>query len=194
MDIIGLTGKMGNGKNSVGLILCKKYGYEEASFAFELRMEVSEAIRSKTFPEGVPEHIRQYLSTCDPEDVWLKPTPDGMRIALQYWGTDLRRAEDEDYWVKLLFANIKGTDCKYVVTDVRFPNEAKAIAENGGKLWRVCGRKAANNGIPGHRSEAYADAITCDCTIKNTGTLEILEKEVDRAFGECFKAAKSCNG
>lgn len=57
------------------------------------------------------------------------------RRALQFWGTEVRRAEDEDYWVKivekqLLHAVKQNLDV--VVSDVRFPNEGDLVKKYGG--------------------------------------------------------------
>jgi hypothetical protein len=55
---------------------------------------------------------------------------------LQFWGTDFRRSQDEDYWVKMLDCHIKflikeGFK-KIYIPDVRFRNELKYIKDNKG--------------------------------------------------------------
>lgn len=73
---------------------------------------------------------------------WVQPTPNAEVSALapygkhakllQWWGTEYRRAQDSEYWVKRLFASIPDNLDIALVTDVRFPNEAKAIEQRGG--------------------------------------------------------------
>lgn len=46
------------------------------------------------------------------------------RALLQWWGTEYRRAEDPDYWVKKLAARIEREAPAFaVISDLRFPNE-----------------------------------------------------------------------
>lgn len=51
---------------------------------------------------------------------------------LQWWGTEFRRAQDPDYWVKKLAASIPGNTNIALVSDVRFVNEADYITGAGG--------------------------------------------------------------
>ena len=56
---------------------------------------------------------------------------------LQWWGTDYRRAQDPDYWVKRAFDSIPADTDILLVPDTRFNNEAAAIKERGGHLIHV---------------------------------------------------------
>lgn len=66
-----------------------------------------------------------------------------VRQFLQYIGTDLLRNQlHEDVHINALFAEYKNNDSfepnsKWIITDVRFPNEAEAIKKRGGFLIRV---------------------------------------------------------
>lgn len=51
---------------------------------------------------------------------------------LQWWGTEYRRAQDSQYWVKQWKATINPQADVVVTTDMRFKNEAAAIKEVGG--------------------------------------------------------------
>lgn len=65
------------------------------------------------------------------------------REMLQYIGTELFREQlHEDVWVNALFADFKindsfVNDSKWIITDLRFPNEAEAIRKRNGLLIRV---------------------------------------------------------
>jgi len=66
-------------------------------------------------------------------------TPE-MRFALQYWGTEIRRAQDEDYWVKrALPPALRAMAEGYSVygTDARFLNEVLGGRGVGFKLVRL---------------------------------------------------------
>lgn len=75
-----------------------------------------------------------------------------VRQMLQYVGTELFRNQfHENTWVNALFADYKPTSCgwdadgketlrehpKWIITDVRFPNEADVIKKKGGLLIRT---------------------------------------------------------
>lgn len=64
------------------------------------------------------------------------------RSALQWHGTDLRRAEDRDYWARRAIeaarSELSSPDVDLAVfTDVRFPNEVDAIKDAGGVVVRL---------------------------------------------------------
>ncbi len=67
----------------------------------------------------------------------------------------------------------------WIITDVRFPNEAKAIKDRGGIMLRV-NRQTETDRFPRneHPSETALDDYKFDATIINNGTLEELEKSV----------------
>ena len=63
-----------------------------------------------------------------------------------------------------------------VIPDVRFPNEADAIKELGGIIWRI--NRHGLNGINEHRSEHAMDSYMVDHVIYNDGSLDELSDEV----------------
>lgn len=111
--IIGLAGKAGSGKDFCYDLIDRTVGAQRLAFADEVRYEV-EAERSDL-------------------DVWTKPYTEEVRALLQWWGTEYRRAQDPDYWVKKTVERIQASDAETVVlTDVRYANEAKAVRDMGG--------------------------------------------------------------
>jgi hypothetical protein len=168
-SIIGLCGHMGAGKDAAAALLSMLW-YERISFADELKSEVAAAISDPSkIPSELPEYISSLILSCNREEVYAKPTSERMRVILQFWGTDFRRAQDPDYWVKLVSHRIQ-PGRKYVISDVRFANEAAMIREKGGVVWKI-DRPVAINGIPGHASEQAIDSIEPDVVIYNHGTL-----------------------
>jgi hypothetical protein len=159
--IIGLSGKIGSGKDTAGKIL-GNFGYWRVAFADAVREEAS-----KAFPELI-------------DEIWEKPTARRIRILLQWWGTEYRRHVDPDYWVKRLEETITSADPedKFVITDLRFPNEAEMVKRLGGEVWKIVGREAENPGVDNHLSERI-ELIKADRTIPNSGTLEQLAEFID---------------
>lgn len=71
-----------------------------------------------------------------------KSRTQSVREALQYWGTNVRRGADPDYWVKkirqrvyeLLDADDKNV---IIISDARFPNELDMVKSLCGKIIRL---------------------------------------------------------
>lgn len=169
--LIGIGGRMGAGKDTAAEILGRERGFIHASFANELRLEVSAAIAAGKLAEGCPVSLEE----LETEDPWVKPTPPNMRKLLQWHGTDYRRAQNPYHWVHALIYRISPT-FDTVISDVRFPNEADVIRELGGQVWRITGRGAVNDGIPGHPSEELG--FTADLEIVNDGSIEDLREKI----------------
>lgn len=66
-------------------------------------------------------------------------TPEVRRV-LQYWGTEIRRKDDENYWVKIALTKIislLNAGEVVFVTDARFTNEVEALRGAGGVIVRL---------------------------------------------------------
>lgn len=131
MKIIGLAGQAGAGKDYV-FNYVKDHHLGIANPMIVLRV---------AYADGVREEIEDTLQV-DSEVLWTKPYPESVRRLLQWWGTEYRRAQDPDYWVKKGMAEAKRlADGEHVhlviITDVRFANEAKIIREAGGLVYEV---------------------------------------------------------
>jgi hypothetical protein len=60
------------------------------------------------------------------------------RWILQYWGTDvLRKGFNDDIWIAALENKMRKTTDNIVISDVRFPNEIRAIRNAGGRVFRI---------------------------------------------------------
>lgn len=165
MIIVGISGKIGSGKNYLANLLIEELnsrGYKtgEASFATPLKQELSNIIEliqelrnnnqnSETIIKAItslyrmPIHHSEKIYSFLEEDINNNSDingysrTEGVRRALQYLGTDIRRNSDNDYWVKRFHENMNDFDGYIFVTDVRFPNEADSIVNAGGKVLRL---------------------------------------------------------
>jgi hypothetical protein len=92
--------------------------------------------------------------------VSIETTP---RKILQIIGTNVfRDYYSETVWIDFL------EEGDYVVTDVRFLNEAEKIKELGGVLVRVQNKNQPHSSFL-HESEKYIEEIKCDSVIYNDG-------------------------
>ena len=133
--LIGIGGKIGAGKDFTAKYLCEnltEYNFKTRSFAYKVKqiaallsgMSMDDAL-SHDGKNKMVEHFNMTLGRMQ-----------------QVIGTDLFRDHfDVDTWVKALFADYReGMD--WIVTDVRFPNEAEQIRMMGGILIRLDGDPA----------------------------------------------------
>lgn len=98
------------------------------------------------------------------------------REALQYIGTDLFRNSFPNIWVDTLLKDYKETS-NWIVTDVRFLNEAEAIKKLGGTLIRI-ERQQEKDSASEHISETELDNYVFDYTINNDSDYINLYKQI----------------
>lgn len=183
-NIIGLTGYAQHGKNTASLAL-EDIGYRPLAFADQLRKLaaiVNPIIHSvPDVPAGEWNYVRYagMVETLGYESA--KQHPEVRRI-LQDLGTGVRDVIGQDAWVAALRQKVL-PGVRYVITDVRFPNEAEAITDMGGEVWRVT-RPNFDNGLgTGHPSEAHIDSLPVAMTLVNDGTTEDLQNLVRQCLG-----------
>lgn len=109
------------------------------------------------------------------------------RTFLQNLGTGVRNVLGEDTWVNAALEGLH-PDGEYVVTDVRFRNEAHAIKRHGGELWRVARPNVgpAND----HVSEVGLDDWSFDRYITNDKDLDYLRDLTTLAGGMFLRAQR----
>lgn len=113
---LALCGRMRSGKDSIASYLIREFGYKKLSFAHALKTEVSKA------------------SGCTVEEMDVEPLRSQIRSVLQAWGTEFRRSQDPDYWVKKLEDRMVNDNVYLspsVITDARFPNEIDMLRHYG---------------------------------------------------------------
>jgi len=108
-------------------------------------------------------------------------------FALQKTGTEaMRHTFGDDFWVKTLKRRVLASrDTCFVITDVRFPNEAAAIKSWGGFVVDVVRPQApealADGRDSDHPSETALDLYAdWDGVIINDGTIEQLRDQVTK--------------
>lgn len=189
--LIALSGYARAGKDTVADRLCDVHGWERLAFADLLR-KCAEALNpivgvglvdvtsvSDAEPMYVPGNnlitYQEALATYG-YDKSKELFPE-FRGILQRLGTDVgRKLLSDNIWVDATLAQCEsGTN--YVFTDARFPNEAWAVANLGGKVVRV--NRPGVAAVNDHPSETSLDDWPFDMVCDNDGTIEELNEWID---------------
>lgn len=162
--IIGLSGYARSGKDEVAKILVEEYGYKRIAFADNIRK-----LLYATNPQ-VGGNRLQFLVEDYGWDV-AKSQPE-VRHLLQSLGVAARNLFGEDFWVAQALSQVHFEN-NWVITDVRFTNEADKIKQyDNSQVWRI--KRTGVEAVNGHVSEHDMDGYQVDMILKNEGTLEDL--------------------
>ena len=140
LKLVCVHGFEGSGKNAVGSILEKKYGFVSCSFADNLKKAVAAIFGwEHEMLLGTTEASRFWREQVDvfwSEELGMPSlTP---RQVLQLVGTDVMRIHFHDsIWIKSLkkkVITLLNQGHSVVITDCRFPNEARLVKSMGGKV------------------------------------------------------------
>lgn len=141
--LVSLSGRKGSGKTTIANVLVEQKGFQKVSVADPLKRYTAElygwplaemyATELKDVPlaEPVvwgPEQAKKLADMIGAERP-LSDEPQKFttrRQALQYIGTEVLRAYDEDFHIKRM-VEVLDDDKDYVADDVRFPNELGVV-------------------------------------------------------------------
>ena len=204
--IIGVCGLIGAGKDTIADYLVNVHEFRRESFANTLKDAVAAVFGwDRTLLEARTKEARHWREQVD---TWWSQRLDiphlTPRWVLQYWGTDvLRQHFHDDIWVASLENKMRKTKDDIVISDCRFPNEIRAIKNQGGLVIRVvrgedpAWMEAAVAHMKGpntigwalgksildtfniHASEYSWAATDFDAVIDNNGSIDSLYLQVD---------------
>lgn len=170
-QIIGISGKKGHGKDTLGKFFIDNYQYQRFAFADPLK-KILEIIFDFTDDQlfGNLKEIPDPYWNCSPRKIQ------------QFVGTDLFRDQlgqiipnlDKNIWVEVTKRKIQkqmlnNPKSRIIITDVRFCNEAQMIRELNGVIIKV-NRDSIKN-LDSHVSETENDEIIEDYYVSNNGTI-----------------------
>lgn len=167
--LIGITGYKQVGKTTMAEILEHSEQFEHETFAGKLKEIVRDLYGLTEEQVNGPVELKEQVIPA-----WGKSP----REIMQLFGTEVTRSVHPDTWVRYLVNRIKwpveiGFD--FVISDVRFPNEAEAIKKLGGVIVRVY---RPGYGGDGHASETSIQQIAFDHLITNDGTLQQFSQQI----------------
>ena len=110
------------------------------------------------------------------------------REFLQYFGTEVGRSIDKNLWIKaLMYSYGRDKESHWIIPDVRFPNEADAIRNAGGVLWKI---ERDGSGAGNHISEKLIDDIMVDIIIENNLDMKYYIKAITLAYNDTMNMLK----
>jgi len=176
--ILGFSGHKQTGKDTICKFICDECSWiTHKSFGENLKI-VAAALLDCDYRDFESEQFKNSESFIKKSGGEYYTN----REILQLLGTDVCRMISPTIWIDTLFHDF---DSDYwVISDVRFPNEAQAIKDRGGKLIRV-ERNTKLTDI--HLSEtALDDFKDWDFVIDNNGTLDELKVNADYLMTQVF--------
>lgn len=207
MKVVGMLGLKAHGKDTAAEVLCQK-GWERAAFADPLYAEVSQAFKvpvaslqhreTKELPTDQLALMYCWDSTfknlmlalfSDQDVETVLTAPRSPRFILQHWGTEYRRDTCGDsYWRDQLKKQLLNRpDTNWVITDVRYPDEAEMLQNLGAEcvLMRVVRPALLAHQDEGslHKSEVVMRNYPVDVVVSNPeGQVQMFQRSVLNAL------------
>jgi len=197
MKLIGVSGQLESGKDTVADILVNNHGYKRVSVGYHIRMECINLTKNELLELGthMPKLVldtARDLCNLTPSHasklVFAKPTEHVIRVLLQWYG-QWKYEEDNDYWLNRVRYQIRvmqmaNEGIRIVMSDVRRFNEFE-MCRNHGETWCVVRAKSlaepttqqAREAL-GHVTEMGWKALPFKQYISNNGSLDDLSKLV----------------
>ena len=178
--LIGLTGKKGSGKDTIANYLVSKYGFIKLSFG-EAVKDIVHIITGwdRELIEGSTDESRIFRETVK-HKIYNKTCRELMQII----GTDLFRNHfDENIWTNIIINKINIYN-SYVISDVRFDNEAIAIKNQGGILIKIT-RSTSSSNLDLHISESGI-TTPIDFEILNDGISNNYMNQIDNFINSYY--------
>lgn len=162
--LIGITGKAYSGKDTLADALVAEFGAVKYAFALPIKL----ALNAMFGWSMANWDDRFWKETIIP---WLGKSP---RQAAQTLGTEWgRELIHPELWalraMELYAAHAAKSDDPFIISDVRFNNEAMIINHNGGVVINVV--RPGATAISAHVSEQGVDHELLDCQVINDGSV-----------------------
>jgi dephospho-CoA kinase len=180
-QIIGVVGQAGHGKDTVARMLVEEFGLMRLALADRLKSDLHEWF------EEFEDFSVERQNARDRAPV--------VRRLQQIYGTEIRREQDKEYWLKAFAFDALGVAASgavpgIVIPDIRFPNEATIVREKWNGVLAFVERDHVEANVDmTHASESHVASLRAlsDFIIVNEGTLEDLHGRVTGLMGHLFR-------
>lgn len=182
---IALTGYAHSGKTTASDYIVQKYGYTKVNFKDALVAEMKKNL--SPVMDEIIKLLESKPQIYDGREVmnygWLFANkPPVFRALMQAYGTEIRRGDDENYWVERWKESVKDIE-NLVTDDCRFLNEAKYVKDNGGMILRIVRTDITSAGT--HTSETEQANIVADYTVEvDKGEHDKLYAKIDEIINQ----------
>jgi hypothetical protein len=178
--IIALNGGIGSGKDTAATYLAHNYGYKMIGFSDP----IYQSLYRLNPPIIIGHHRAVYLQTLVDEHGWdaAKRMYPAIRQMLRIEGTENGRDVHGPFcWVNALSKRTKQDEHpRWVIRDLRFPEEVEWVKSEGGVIWVIEGRQTPEvASLPSHVSESHRNAIPADKRLLNDGTLQTFYRRIN---------------
>lgn len=206
--VIGLHGQQGSGKDTAADLLVEKFGFIKLAFAEELKREIHAAFPELPLTaftdrdEKTADTKTLRLTKCRntefikaiwnlyPDDTMFFTTARSPRWIAQHWGTEYRRKQDSNYWLKALGVKIQAlpVNTPVVISDVRFVNEAVFLHQAyDAEIWHIMRPENPHAVVhTNHTSEIALPEDYITRQFNNNGTLLQFHSMITVATGQVF--------
>ncbi len=169
LRLIGLTGLAGTGKDTVRRMLEEDHEFAGLAFADPIRQMLGALLAENGLST-------EWMYERELKEQPIAGLDMSYRHLAQTLGTEWGRALHPDFWLRIAGQFIadqrRQGERQFVISDVRFVNEAQWIKDAGGEIWRI--ERPSAEPVRDHESERQALQIVPDRVISNTGTVEDL--------------------
>lgn len=177
IPIIGFTGRAGSGKDTAADYLATQ-GYSKYAFA----KPIKDMLTALGFPESE-------FSDREKKEAALSPFGVSYRTMAQTLGTEWGRSLNPDFWLLCATQNYNnarksGQYKGFVVSDVRFENEAAWVRKHGVLIHVIGRRSELGKEESKHVSEAGVQLANADLILNNVSTIEYLHNRLEEVLKE----------
>lgn len=180
--LLGLCGYAGVGKDTAAEVLLEELGFQRIAFADPIKAALL-ALDPLVPDKDGSNHVHLSEFSADRDWAEVKEYPEVRRL-MQIMGTEVgRNLFDSDLWVRIAERKLQSVMSvgDAVITDVRFPNEARLVKRHGGLLIRI--ERPEFGPVNEHVSDRASESWTYDLRLENdsdvTGLHEKMKNVVD---------------
>lgn len=189
--LIAISGWKGAGKDTIGVHLMNEYGYRPISFAYELKNMVASlyGVERSWMDDRTKKDMPLMNMPAIPTDAFSRTIHEMLRDELSsgYWTPralcilegSIKRSVHANYWVKKVIDYMLNDSHNYVITDMRYSNEADVLKLFIPSTLTLRVERLNHSITTQDPSERDLDNYTFDRIVHNNTTIPDLFRSID---------------